>query len=449
MRNLQKELQLRCWFESFDDPTEVYDINEVVYRSKSGGLLQVRHDIENLKKLSGQEWKDLFDKRLGSVDFPYTSGIWNKLEWVLPEIDPENIVTAGEGRTHLYDAKPFAKELGIKQLYVKQCGVSHTGSFKDLGMTVLVSQVKQMISRGQQIQAVACASTGDTSAALASYAARAGIPSIVFLPGGKVSTAQLIQPVSNGATVISLDTDFDGCMKIVQEVTQAINIYLANSMNSLRIEGQKTISIEIVQQLKWQVPDWIVIPGGNLGNVSALGSGFEMLYELGLIDKLPRVCVAQSQNANPLYLSYLKGFSEFSSVDAKTTLASAIQIGNPVSVNKAIRTLKKFNGVVEQASEGELSNAAARGDRHGLYNDPHTGVALAALIKLLEKGTIRKDETAVVISTANGLKFTEFKVNYHEKQLQNIESDYANSIIQCKANLSTVMDVLKHAMKKV
>lgn len=300
-----------------------------------------------------------------------------------------------------------------------------------------------MIASGVPIRAVACASSGDTSAALASYAAKAGIPSIIFLPAGKVSQAQLIQPVSNGAKVIALDTDFDGCMRVVKEVTREAGIYLANSMNSLRIEGQKTISVEITQQLEWKVPDWVVIPGGNLGNVSALGAGFEMMFSLGLIDKLPRIALAQAEHANPLYLSYLKNFESFEPVVAKTTLASAIQIGNPVSIEKAIKTLKKFNGVVEQSSESELANAAAKADLFGLYNDPHTGVALAALEKLIEKGTIAKGENVVVISTAHGLKFTEFKLQFHDGKIPQTDSTIVNSIHRIEPNATKVVGLIR------
>ena len=177
-------------------------------------------------------------------------------------------------------------------------------------MTVLVSVVKQMLSDGVPIKAIACASTGDTSAALAAYAAAAGIPAIVLLPRGKVSIEQLIQPIANGATVLSLDTDFDGCMQIVQRLSEDPSIYLANSMNSLRIEGQKTVAVELVQQFDWQVPDWIIIPAGNLGNVSALGKGFLLMKELGLIEDLPRIVCAQAQNANPFYLSFQAGFEQ-------------------------------------------------------------------------------------------------------------------------------------------
>jgi threonine synthase len=368
-------------------------------------------------------------------------------EWVLPQIDNENIVSLYEGDTNLFWAERFGKLLGLEDLWIKLCGNSHSGSFKDLGMTVLVSQVKQMISEGAPIKAVACASTGDTSAALAVYCAAAEIQSIVLLPKGKISIAQLVQPIANGALVLSLDTDFDGCMRVVQEITRDKTIYLANSMNSLRIEGQKTVGIEIVQQFDWQTPDVIIIPGGNLGNVSALGNGLLMLQNLGLISKLPRIVVAQAEHANPLYRSYLKNFETFEPMRARKTLASAIQIGNPVSAEKAIRILKQFNGIVEQATEQELSDAAALGDTTGMLNCPHTGVALAALIKLLKAGKIDKSERVVVISTAHGLKFTDFKVRYHKETLD-FPCRFANKPIELPPRVDAVKKALQQALKK-
>ena len=200
-----------------------------------------------------------------------------------------------------------------------------------------------------------------------------------------------MQPIANGALTLSLNTDFDGCMRLATEISHRENIYLANSMNSLRIEGQKTVAIELVQQQdNWEVPDWVVIPGGNLGNVSALGKGFLEMEQIGIIDRLPRIAVAQAAHANPLYLSYLNGFERFETQRARTTLASAIQIGAPVSRERAIRTLKRFDGVVEQATEDELANASARADRTGLFTCPHTGVALATLIKLVERKQSRR-----------------------------------------------------------
>ncbi len=428
---------------------ESYPLDEIVYRCKKcAGLLEGHHDMDKLKERTGEQWKRLFTERNATTSWPYGSGVWGKKEWVLPEIDNDNVVSMFEGNTNLFWAKRFGAMFGMDNLWIKMCGNSHTGSFKDLGMTVLVSMVNEMIHRGQDIKAVACASTGDTSAALSAYAAYAGIPSIVFLPRNKISTAQLVQPMSNDAIVISMDTDFDGCMKIVQEITKDNSIYLANSMNSLRLEGQKTISVEIVQQFNWEVPDVVIIPGGNLGNVSALGNGFNMMYELGMIDKKPQLVLAQAENANPLYQSYLNGFEDFSPLTPKTTLASAIQIGDPVSVQKAIKVLKEFDGIVEQASEDELADAAALADRTGMYCCPHTGVALAALIKLIEKQKISKTDRVVVISTAHGLKFSEFKVGYHEKNLAGVNSKYANEPAILKPDADLVRDVLNKKLKE-
>lgn len=427
---------------------DTYPLTDVIYRSKvDGSLLEVEHDRAALAEKSPEEWKKLFAERRMSFEPADMSGIWSKREMVLPDMPLEDIVTMREGWSPLFDAAPLAKEMGIKSLKVKLCGNSHTGSFKDLGMTVLVSQVNHIIKKGiHEIDAVACASTGDTSAALSAYCAKAGIPSIVFLPAGKTSVAQLIQPISNGSIVLALDTDFDGCMKIVQQVTADNRIYLANSMNSLRVEGQKTISPEICQEMGWKVPDTVIIPGGNLGNVSALAKGFEDCKAMGLIDRIPRIIVAQAENANPFYQAYERGFDKLVPMQAKKTLASAIQIGNPVSYPKAVRAIQKTNGMVVSVTEEELANAAHRGDRIGLYCCPHTGVALGALEKLVAAGKIDKEENVVVISTAHGLKFTEFKVGYHEKKLENICSKFANPVFKAPADLGAVMDILKKEM---
>jgi len=430
----------RAWYESLRDPTERYPLDEVVYTDRSGGLLRVVHDLDELKKTPAGAWKKLFEERAHQNEWPYGSGVWGKKEWVLPDIDNENVVSMYEGNTNLFWAERYGKEIGLDDLWIKLCGNTHTGSFKDLGMTVLVSMVKQMIASGKSIRAVACASTGDTSAALAAYAAAAGVPAIVFLPRGKISTAQLIQPIANGAIVFALDTDFDGCMEIVKRVAERDGIYLANSMNSLRIEGQKTVGIEIVQQSDWKVPDWIVIPGGNLGNVSALAKGLDLMLELGLVDHRPRIVCAQAEQANPLYLAYQRNFEVFEPIAARPTLASAIQIGNPVSYEKAALALQRFNGIVEQASEAELAEAAAHADRTGLFNCPHTGVALAATRKLIDRGLIGKSDKVVVISTAHGLKFVDFKVRYHEMRIDGIESQEPNPAIELPASYEQVRD---------
>jgi len=446
--SVDRKPNYRAWFESLADPSERYALDEVVYTDRQGGLLQVVHDMAELKKTSAQDWKQLFETRGHRNSWPYGSGVWGKKEWVLPEVDNEHVVSMYEGHSNLFWAERYGREIGLEELWIKLCGNSHTGSFKDLGMTVLVSMVREMIARGKEIPAVACASTGDTSAALAAYAAAAGVPAVVFLPKGKISLAQLIQPVANGAMVFALETDFDGCMEIVKQVAQRDGVYLANSMNSLRIEGQKTVGIEIVQQFDWEVPDWMIIPGGNLGNVSALAKGLDMMLELGLIQRKPRICVAQAEAANPLYLAYQRDFEVFEPIAARRTLASAIQIGNPVSFEKAVAALRDYDGVVEQASESELAEAAAEADRSGLFNCPHTGVALAAMRKLMARGLIRKSDQVVVISTAHGLKFTDFKMGYHSMKLEDVVPEHANPPIELPADYSTVRDAMRREIDR-
>ncbi|MGM0574649.1 MAG: threonine synthase [Myxococcota bacterium] len=421
----------------------VHALDEVVYRChRCGGLLDVVHDVGALRGLDPDTWKSVLDGRTGRTTWPYGSGVWSKKEWVLPDIDSDAVVSMFEGNTNLFWAERFGRELGMSDLWVKLCGNTHTGSFKDLGMTALVSQVNQMRRDGKEIPAVGCASTGDTSAALSAYCAAAGIPSVVFLPASKISIAQLVQPLANGALVLSLDTDFDGCMRIIQEVIERVPIYLANSMNSLRLEGQKTVAIELVQQFDWEVPDWVIVPGGNLGNVYALSKGFLLMRDLGLVDRLPRIVCAQAHNANPLYRAYVEGWDRYEPVRAEKTLASAIQIGNPVSIHRAMRAIDAHDGVVEEATEEELMDAGARADRTGMFTCPHTGVALAALIKLREAGTIGPNDRTVVISTAHGLKFTDTKVAYHAGELEEVTSRYANPPLELEADTDRVLETL-------
>jgi threonine synthase len=429
------EEQFTCWFECFSGCGLRYDVDEVVYQCGScGGLLEVRHDLDALRSISPDNWKKILDSRLGA-----SSGVWSRKEFVFPTISSSQVVSLGEGNSPLLASPRMAEDLGIDEIYIKQCGTSHTGSFKDLGMTVLVSAVNRIRDK---VRAVACASTGDTSAALAAYAAAAGIPAIVFLPRDKISLAQLIQPISNGALTLSIDTDFDGCMKIVREITEDRSIYLANSMNSLRIEGQKSISVEIVQQMGWEVPDYVVVPGGNLGNVSAIGSGFLLLKEIGLIDRLPRLVCAQTEQANPFYRAYLDGLEKLAPVTAQTTMATAIQIGNPVSFPKAVRAIESSNGIVAQASESDLANAACHADSYGFFSDPQTGVALAVLKKLIGTGAIEPRSRVVVISTAHGLKFVDFKLKVHEGRVPDTDSSFRNLPVEVPADVDRVRDVI-------
>ncbi|MXZ19417.1 MAG: threonine synthase [Caldilineaceae bacterium SB0665_bin_25] len=439
-------------FRCFRGCAGTYAIYEVIYTCpKCGGLLEVEHDVAALRMRSADEWKRLFDNRVGTTEWPYGSGVWGKKEWIMPTIADDNVVSMYEGNSNLFWAERLGRQIGLSDLWVKLCGNSHTGSFKDLGMTVLISVVMQMRAQGVPVRAVACASTGDTSAALAAYAAAAGIPAVIFLPEGKVSPAQLIQPIANGANVLALDTDFDGCMRVIREITHDgdmpdSSIYLANSMNSLRIEGQKTVGIEIVQQFDWEVPDWIIIPVGNLGNISAIYKGLKLMLDLGVVDHLPRLVAAQAAKANPFYLSYQNGFSQKVSVEAQSTLASAIQIGNPVSYEKAVQAIQKTDGIVEQVEEHEMAAAAAMADATGMYTCPHTGTALAALFKLQQREVVQSHQRVVVVSTAHGLKFTPFKVGYHEGTLAEVESDLANPPVYLPADADIVRETIQRKL---
>lgn len=433
-----------CEFRPLDQSEGTWPVTQAIYRAPAtGGLLEVVHDLGALRERRGAEWRALFDERYRSHQFPYGSGVWGKKEWVMPSIPDEHIVSFYEGCSNLFDARRYGGSLGVPDLHVKLCGNSHTGSFKDLGMTVLVSVVRWAMATGLKVRAIGCASTGDTSAALAAYGAAAGLPVVVLLPRGKISTAQLLQPLAHGALVLGLDTDFDGCMQIIQRLADEEILYLANSMNPLRIEGQKTVAIEIAQQLGWEIPDFVVLPSGNLGNAAALHAGFRMLVELGLVDRLPRLVVAQAEAANPLYRAWSAGLRTVAPIQAQPTLATAIQIGNPVSAPRAIRALEAMDGIVEQATEDELCDAAARADRTGLYTCPHTAVALAVTEKLIARGTIQPQHKVVVVSTAAGLKFTEFKLRYHERQLSGVDARQANEPVNLPADFGAVVDVIR------
>ena len=425
-----------------------HPLDEVIYKCpKCGDLLEVVHDLEVLKTRSAASWIKLFDERYLRTTWPYGSGVWGKKEWVAaPRRRRERRVDAGGGDEPAVGGalRQEHRAAGAVGEAVRDLAHRIVQGPRDDGAGV----DGQADDLGRQADpALACASTGDTSAALAAYAAAAGIRALVILPRGKISTAQLVQPLANGADVLAVDGDFDACMEVVKRLAEEEGVYLANSMNSLRVEGQKTVSIEMVQQFDWGVPDWVVIPGGNLGNVSALGAGFLMMRDLGVDPEAAAHLCRAGGGGEPALPRVQGGWDKFEPLTAKPTLASAIQIGNPVSVKKAIRTLKAFNGVVEQASEAELADAAAAADRTGLFNCPHTGVALAALEKLVARGEIRATDRVVVVSTANGLKFTDFKVRYHDGELPEVPNPrHANHPVLLPNDYATIRDAVRRAI---
>ncbi len=378
-----------------------------------GDLLDVVHDFRAFG-LSGAAWRDLFDRRRSALPSATTpawerSGVWRYRELVFPALPQGEIVSKPEGNTGLYAGRGLGEEIGLSRLFVKHEGENPTLSFKDRGMTVGVSWARHL-----GVTHVACASTGDTSAAMAAYAAEVpGMTAVVLVPDEKITGEQLSQALHYGARTLALSTDFDGCMRVVAELSARYPLYLLNSKNPVRIEGQKTIGQEAIHDLGWEVPDWFVVPVGNAGNVSALGKGLREWLDLGILGKKPRIAGAQAEAADPFYRSFLGGFRERVTRTAGETAASAIRIGAPVSHAKARREIEAFDGVVERVTEEELLSAFATANRHGLAICPNSAVALAGARKLREAGVIRKDDLVVVVATAHALKFSGPALAWH------------------------------------
>src|SRR5271166_663283 len=340
------------------------------------------------------------------------SGVWRFRE-ALPELDDwASAITLQEGNTPLYDLPRCAHSAGVQRLQAKHQGMNPTGSFKDTGMTVAISFARQ-----NKFQWVACASTGNTSASMAAYAARGGMRSLVVIPDGKIAWGKLSQSLDYGALTCQLRTDFDGCVRVLNEIIRRYPIYLLNSVNPYRLEGQKTSAIELLEQLDWQVPDHVVVPGGNLGNNSALGKAFLEMKRLGVVDAVPKISVIQAEGANPLYRTvHEKHGQELVPVEAET-LATAIRIGNPASWKKSLRVLEATGGCVEQVSEAEIAVAKAEIGADGVGCEPASAVTLAGLKKLVKSGFVRPTESVVLILTGHVLKDPEYTIKFHRGDL--------------------------------
>ncbi|MBI2617425.1 threonine synthase [Candidatus Gottesmanbacteria bacterium] len=394
-----------------------FDFSKIRYRCDCGEVLEVeRSDFLSLK---GKISTKLFDTRWKSRQFPYQSGVWRYKEFLFP-IDGKYIITRPEGNTNLYNVgKSISNKIGkftnVDFLYLKHEGENPTGSFKDRGMTVGISYAKLL-----GVKAVACASTGNTSSSLASYAALAEIPCFVFLPKGRVSSSKLAQSIAYGATNIEIDGDFDEAMSIVEKICNQFHIYLLNSINPLRLEGQKTIVYELLQQLNWKIPNWVVLPGGNLGNASSLGRGLKDLKEVGIIDKFPRIAVIQAHGANPFYRSYKGDFKYRHTMNADT-LASAIKIGNPVSFLRAKKAILETNGVVEEVTDQEILEAKKIIDTSGIGCEPASATCVAGIKKLVKKTIIKKSDVVVGVLTGHILKDPENILPSKEKFLRNVQ----------------------------
>ena len=429
----------------------VYPLEEIRYRSDDGRILEVVNPFHRLSPDEVARLKAVFDERAGSWRPLDRSGVWRYREF-LPAFAPyENVVTMPEGNTPIFDMPCCAEYAGIKQLRAKHQGMNPTGSFKDNGMTTAVTMAKNL-----DVTMVACASTGNTSASMAAYASRAGMKSVVFIPEGQIAYGKLSQALDYGALTVQINGDFDAAMNIVETVCERGNIYLLNSINAFRIEGQKTIMIEMLHQLGWNVPDWVIVPGGNLGNNSAFGKAFAELRQAGFIDKTPRVAIVQATGANPLYAGFASGDRKLHPVHADTR-ATAIKIGNPVSFDKAWFTIDTTDGVVEQVDEDEIAAAKSRIGIDGIGSEPASATTVAGCRKLIKQGVIKPTDTVICILTGHLLKDPDYTVEFHRDELfldvdrrttvkgsvRISSGGLHNSPVQMPANADTILEFIQ------
>jgi threonine synthase len=433
-----------------------------------GGLLDVEFELQGLKGADGL--RDVWRARRASPDARDRSGVWRYRE-LLPFAEGAPVVTLAEGNTPLYDAPRSARYCRLDALRLKHQGCNPTGSFKDTGMTVALTQALVLGAR-----TVVCASTGNTAASLAAYAARAGLLCAILVPRGQVSHAKLAQSLDYGARVLELDGNFDDAMRAVRELAEDEGVYLVNSINPFRIEGQKTVAFELAEQLSWRVPDHVVVPGGNLGNSSALGKGFKELLDLGLIERLPRLSVVQAEGAAPFARMFARGprgergapdeglaaeevlEDSFRPVERPQTLATAIKIGAPVSWKKALRAVRWTGGRVLSVSEQEIADAKALIGRDGIGCEPASATTVAGIRRLVAGGFIRPGESVVAVLTGHVLKDADYVINYHRETLhthdrahdkgkeeRRIRGTFANSPARVKATKEAILEQLNRS----
>ena len=402
--------------------------------TECGGLLDV---VVPLNRLTPQ------DLGQGLPEAARNSGVWRY--WpLLPQLPGDAIVSRWEGNTALYRDDRLARFAGLQDgaLRMKHEGQNPTGSFKDRGMTVGVSHAKAV---GAKI--IACASTGNTSASLASYAAAAGIPALVLVPATKISAGKIAQTIAYGANVVQIDGDFDRALALLRELTAAYDVYLVNSVNPFRLEGQKTIMFELLEQLNWQAPDWIALPGGNLGNTSAFGKALAELHQVGLIDRIPRLAVIQAAGAAPFAHYFQSGFEEYEAVQADT-VATAIKIGDPASTPRARRSIDVTQGWVTTVTDDEILEAKALIDGVGIGCEPASAASLAGLKKLRAEGVILPEHTAVGLLTGNILKDTDAVTSYHFEDVNGAPRAAANRPLRVAAELSALEQALSDALHR-
>ena len=422
---LQRCISAECCAE-FDLDARLYVC------SRCGGLL----DIERCEEIATDSLREIWLTRRASFDSRDRSGVWRFREF-LPFPEDADVVSLGEGNTPLYDAPRSADYCRLPQLKLKHQGCNPTGSFKDTGMTVAVTQARKLGAR-----LVVCASTGNTAASLAAYAARASLQCAIIVPAGQVSHAKLAQALDYGAKVLEIDGNFDASMSVIRELAEDESIYLVNSINPFRIEGQKTVAFELAEQLEWRVPDHLVLPGGNLGNSSAFGKGFRELLKSGLIDRQPKITVVQAEGAAPFARFYSdEVHSEFVNEEHPKTLASAIKIGAPVSWQKAWRAVHETGGSVITVTEQEIADAKAVIGRDGIGCEPASATTVAGIRKL----GINENESVVAVLTGHVLKDTDYVIKYHNELLtdpdeRRLESRFANAPIRVAASADAIRD---------
>jgi threonine synthase len=382
---------------------ETYGIDEIVYTcARCGNLLDVKYDY------------DLVGEKLRKAEYwKRPLNVWRYRE-LLPVIDESKIVSLNEGGTKLHRCRRLEEKLGLKSLYVKTEGDNPTGSFKDRGMTVGVTKAVEYGSK-----AVICASTGNTSASLAAYAAKSGISCFVIIPAGKIAFGKLAQAVAYGAKIIQIRGNFDDALRIVMDIAVKHKIYLLNSVNPYRVEGQKTLAYEVLEQLRPLQPDTVIVPVGNAGNISAIWKGFKEFKQIGFSEKLPRMLGIQAERASPIVQAFKSGVEFLTPVEKPETVATAIRIGSPVNWRKALRAIKESGGLAEKVSDREIVEAQKLLARfEGLFVEPASAASIAGLRKLLEQGRISQDEIVVCVATGHGLKDPDTPVKFGEPPIE-------------------------------
>lgn len=409
---------MKAWLECISCK-KTFDGGDQRFSCDCGALLDVKYDLSHA----------ILDKQ-EVASRSSASGVWRFREVVHPLA--EKVVSRGEGNTFLYSSSRVSDFVGAN-VSLKHEGENPTGSFKDRGMTVGVTEALR-----QKAKTVICASTGNTSASLASYAAMASLKCVVLIPEGMIAYGKLSQALAYGAKVVQVQGNFDEALALVQALSAKKGYYVLNSLNPWRLEGQKTIVWEALMQLNWSVPDWVVVPAGNVGNTSAFGKALMEAKELKWIEKIPRIAAIQAEGANPLYQTFTSGLDELIPVEHPETLATAIRIGRPVNWQKALRSIKDTNGVVEQVSEQQIMDAKSVVDAAGIGCEPASAASVAGAKKLFENGVVKPGDSVLCVLTGHVLKDSEATVNYHQRQLEGIESTFANAPIQTRADLASL-----------